>query len=157
MVGAVEHDEPNPEFFSLRRDVGESETLARRGFEDHKHILTSCLVGVSKSHKKVMLTSDSGGLIHEVPEGIRNWATDDQCYALENNLVAFCLFYENSTETKTRKLSKYLAEETSRQDVIWVMLYALIIALIHTNEKDKERPKKKEIETETWRKWGRGR
>lgn len=47
-----------------------------------------------------MLNSDSGGFIHEVPEAIRNWATDDQCYDLGNNLVAFCLFHENSSETK---------------------------------------------------------
>lgn len=55
MVGAVECDEPNPEFFGLRRDVGESETLARRGFEDHKHSLTSCLVGVSKDRKSCQI------------------------------------------------------------------------------------------------------
>ena len=47
-----------------------------------------------------MLNSDSGGLIHEVPEAIRNWARDDQCYAPGDNLVAFCLFHENSTKTK---------------------------------------------------------
>lgn len=51
MVGAVECDEPNPEFFGLRRDVGESGTLARKGFKDHKHSLISCLVGVSKDKK----------------------------------------------------------------------------------------------------------
>lgn len=36
------------------------------------------------------------------------------------------------------------------------MLYVLIIALIHTNEKEEEGQKKKETKTETWRKWGRG-
>lgn len=37
-----------------------------------------------------MLNSDSDDFIHEVPEAIRNWAPDDQCYALGNSLVAFC-------------------------------------------------------------------
>lgn len=59
-----------------------------------------------------MLNSDSGGLIHEVPEAIRNWARDDQCYALGDNLVVFCLFHENSTETKFKSYVNVLQKKS---------------------------------------------
>lgn len=48
----------------------------------------------------VVLNIDGSGFIYEVLKFIRNWVRDYLCYVLGNNLVVFCLCYENFSVVK---------------------------------------------------------